>query len=1095
MCVVTNEGHLQRVNSALAQSLSQALPDLLGTRFIDHVCPEERERIESLFTSIAENREPVSFSARLAAGDGSVVCIECRAESLGAAGPICIVGNDVSEGKVTESALHREEDFVSLLQIAAVASNEASSLEDALATVIAAICARRGLSLGHSYLVTEPGVLEASSRWFGEHQADFAPLIQATEARTYLAGEGLPGMVLRTATPLWVDIATDPTFLRREPAQSCGIRSAFAFPLTLGSEVLGVLEFFSTGALAPDEGMLEVMNHVGAQLGRVAERNRARDALRDIAERSRRIVETANDAFIGMDRHGFITEWNTQAEEVFGWSRKEALGRELAETLIPPGLRSAHKAALGRYLETGAPVIMNRTLELSALHRDGHELPIELTVWPLVQRDGLTFNAFLRDVTERRIVQDEMVRARDFAETVVSSTIDGVFAFDESLKLTEWNQAMEKITGIGRSEALGQRAFEVLSSLRDIPEQELFRATLESRSAGFSNLSWSDPASDTTRFYDGSFAPLQNKDGKAVGGIGLLHDITERKMLEDGLRATSERVSNTFRLSFTNALIGMAMVSLDGHLEQVNPALCSLLGRSEEELLTTTAERVTHEDDVIKEAPHLERILSGTVSSYQIEKRLLHASGQSIWVLLAVSAVTDSSGRLLHLIHQVSDITARKRAEEELTHQALHDSLTGLPNRTLLLDRLDQALARSQRWPEGYLAVMFVDFDRFKVINDGLGHQAGDRALVAIARRLEGLLRPSDTVARFGGDEFVILCEEVASVEQAREIALRIGEAVAVPVELGSTEAVLTASIGIALSRSPSDSPEGLVRDADAAMYRAKEDGRGRHVVFEDSLREGVVQTLEVETELRAAIDKGQLCLHYQPLLSIKGGGIVGAEALIRWNHPERGLLAPGEFIQIAEESGLIVDIDTWVVQEGCRRLKRWAEQGLHSMSLSVNVSAQSLSRPEFGSEVRAGLTAYGSSGNHLCLEITERVFMGVGRSTMETIANLRDVGVTLALDDFGTGYSSLSYLKRFPVDVLKVDRSFVKGIGRDSDDSAITATVINLAHNMDLAVVAEGVENHEQLEQLRRLGCDLAQGFHCGRPQSPEELERTLAA
>ncbi|MDQ3660465.1 MAG: EAL domain-containing protein, partial [Actinomycetota bacterium] len=835
--------------------------------------------------------------------------------------------------------------------------------------------------------------------------------------------------------------------------------------------------------------------HVGAQLGRIVERERARDALRDTGERARRIMETANDAFVGMDKQGTITDWNTKAHSLFGWSVHEAIGRDLAETLIPLRLRAAHEKALARYLDSGIPTIMNQTLELSALHRDGHEIPIELTVWPLVQHDGLSFNAFLRDVTERKNAQEEIAQARDFAETVVSSTVDGVFAFDDTMKLTEWNPAMTRITGVVRSEALGQNVSDVLSSFEESAERELFRAALESRSAGFSNVAHVQLDTGKCSYYDGSFAPLCGKDGDAVGGVGVLHDITERKSLEDRLRATSERISNTFSLTFDNALNGMAMVSLDGRIEQANPAFCSLLGRSEEELLTTTTERITHENDVAAEGPHIERILSGVVTSYQVEKRLLHSSGKSIWVQLVVSVVTDASGHLLHLIHQVADITSRKRAEEQLIHQAMHDSLTGLPNRTLLLDRLGQALARSQRWSSGCLAIMFVDFDRFKIINDSLGHQAGDRALVAIAHRLEGLLRPSDTVARFGGDEFVILCEEVESIDQAREIATRIGDAIALPLELGTTEAVLSASIGIALSRSPADSPEALVRDADAAMYKAKGDGRGRHEVFDVSLRRGVVQTLEIENELRAAIENDQLCLYYQPQMSLGEDRIVGAEGLIRWQHPSRGLLTPADFIPIAEESGLIVDIDTWVVQEGCRRLKRWADQGWNSMSLSLNVSAQSLSRPEFETLVRAGLNSCGTSSGLLCLEITERVFMGVGRPTMETIAALRGLGVGLALDDFGTGYSSLSYLKRFPVDVLKVDRSFVQGIEDDAGDSAITATVINLAHNMHLAAVAEGVETEDQLDRLKALGCDLAQGYHLGRPQPPEDLERFFKA
>jgi len=1095
MCVVGRSGRLERVNSALEQSLGPSASDLLGTSFIDYLHDEDRIRVQDLLSALPEDgMSPTPFDARLCARDGSLRWIEWRGARDGSHGSVYLVGKDVSKRKTTERALHRKEDFLTLLQIAAVAANEASSVEEALEIVIAAVCVRRKLPLGHGYLLTEPGVLTSTRIWHMQEAQRFASLIKASEARTFSRGEGLPGSVLETGQPLWIDVATDPVFARREAAQACGVRGAFAFPVTLGPEVLGVLEFFSEEAFEPDEGLLEVMKHVGAQLGLVAERSRARDALMDSGERARRIMETANDAFVGMDPQGFITDWNEKAESVFGWARDKAVGRSLSKTIIPPRLRAAHEKTVARYLDTGNPTILNQCIELPALHRDGHEIPVELTVWPLVQRDGLTFNAFLRDVTERKEAQEEISRAHDFAQTVVSSTVDGVFAFDTTMKITEWNQAMERISGVPRSKALGENSSELFTSLEGWGEQESFRAALGGRAAGFSNRAYVHSDTGRGSFYDGHLAPLFGRDGDVVGGVGVLHDITEHKLREDGLRATSERLSNAFSHTFTNALIGMAMVSLDGRMEQVNSALCSLLGYSEEELLTTTTERVTHEDDRSAESAHLESILSGAISNYQTEKRLLHSSGRTVWILLVASAVTDASGHLLYLIHQVADITERKRAEERLTHQSLHDSLTGLPNRTLLLDRLKQALARSQRGTTGSPAVMLVDFDRFNVINDSLGHEAGDKVLMAMAHRLERLLRPSDTVARFGGDEFVVLCEEVESLAQAREIATRIAEAAADPIQLGDTEAVLSASVGVALSTSPHDPPEALVRDADAAMYKAKKGGRGRYQVFDDALRHGVVQRLEIENELRSALENDELRLYYQPQVSLSEGRIVGAEALIRWQHPRRGLLAPVEFIPIAEESGLIVDVDAWVVQQACRTLGRWADRGWETLSLSVNVSAQSLSRPEFGDMVRAGLESCGSPSGLLCLEITERVFMGVGRSTMDTIVGLRDLGVGLALDDFGIGYSSLSYLKRFPVDILKVDRSFVQGIGHDSGDSAITATVITLAHNMDLAAIAEGVETEHQLEQLKALGCDIAQGFHCGRPQPPEDLERALA-
>jgi diguanylate cyclase (GGDEF)-like protein/PAS domain S-box-containing protein len=436
------------------------------------------------------------------------------------------------------------------------------------------------------------------------------------------------------------------------------------------------------------------------------------------------------------------------------------------------------------------------------------------------------------------------------------------------------------------------------------------------------------------------------------------------------------------------------------------------------------------------------------------------------------------------------DITERHRAEERLTRQALHDVLTGVPGRTLFLDRLGRALT-PKRGGQSQTAVLFVDLDRFKAVNDSLGHATADLLLVELARRCQAVIRPEDTLARMSGDEFTILCSDVAGEDEALAVAARINEAIEAHIQVGERRVQLTASIGVAIGRAGVASPDALLSDANTAMYSAKQEGSAAPVLFDAQMRSSAGERMRLEEELSEAFERDELVLHYQPQVDLRTGRAVGVEALVRWDHPVLGLLAPADFIPIAEQSGLVVRLGEVVLEQACDQARRWAsERGGTPFTVAVNLSPQQFANPALPGMVEEALERSSLPGDALCLEITERTLVSEGPATAATLAGLSGMGVRLAIDDFGIGYSSLSYLQLLPVNTLKVDAFFVDGLARRRGNRAIVGAVVQMAHALGMEVVAEGVETYEQVEELRVLDCDQAQGFRFARPQPPERLE-----
>jgi diguanylate cyclase (GGDEF)-like protein/PAS domain S-box-containing protein len=568
----------------------------------------------------------------------------------------------------------------------------------------------------------------------------------------------------------------------------------------------------------------------------------------------------------------------------------------------------------------------------------------------------------------------------------------------------------------------------------------------------------------------------------------LSHYIAEQERISRALRESEEY----FRNAFDHAA-GMALISPGGQWLQVNESLCGMLGFTEAELLKSDLQTISHEDDLGNDLVHLYQLIEGKIPHYQLEKRYVHKFGHSIWVLQSASLIRGDDNKPRQVIFQVQDISDRKRAEEQIHYAAFHDALTGLPNRTLLSDRLGMAVERAKRLKDYRFAILFIDLDRFKIVNDSLGHDMGDRLLVDLSRRLETCARKIDTVARLGGDEFAILLDSIPSHALATEVAERIQESLKLPFELEGQEFFTTASIGIAYSETGYERPEDILRDADTAMYRAKANGKARHEVFNVNMHTRALEALKMENDLRRAVENGEIIPFYQSIVSLKTGKIVGFEALARWRHPTRGFVSPVDFIPLAEETGLIIPLGQKMLEDACRQTYEWQKKFKQPLTISVNLSGNQFKQKNIVQEAADILIKTGLMPKDLRLEITESVLMHNAAAAEQVLNELKAIGVQLSIDDFGTGYSSLSYLHRFPFDILKIDRSFVSRMNTDKESLGIVKTIVRLAQELEKSVVAEGVETECHHEMLKRLSCQLGQGFLFSRPLEACGAEKLL--
>ncbi len=748
-------------------------------------------------------------------------------------------------------------------------------------------------------------------------------------------------------------------------------------------------------------------------------------------------------------------------------------------------ISSAELTARNQELIERSAQIESAHAQLQVMNGDLQQLTNELET-RVAQRTAELQEANARlvaDIAARKKAEEALRRAEEKYRAMFDSATDGIFQTTPDGHYLVCNASLARIYGYDSPAQLIASLTDIHAQLYVDKETRPKFAQLmvqHGRVYGFEARVYQ--MDGTIIWISETARAVRDAHGDLLYYEGFVADITARKQAEDALRESEERYAlairgandglwdwdlRTGRIHFSERWKDMLGIPADG----IGSHPQEWFNRVHPEDLESLQSAITaHHQDA---TPH-----------FEIEHRIMHTDGGYRWMLARGAAIRDENGKATRMAGSQTDITVRKEAEKELLRAALHDGLTGLPNRALMTDRLERSLARITRDREHRFAVLFMDLDRFKGINDSLGHGAGDQLLMAFARRLSASLRPTDTLARLGGDEFTILLEDPRVPDDATSVANRILESLADPFNLDGHEVFVSASIGIAQSDGGYSRPQDVLRDADTAMYRAKAKGKSCYEVFDAAMHARAVKLLQVENDLRRAIDRQEFEVHYQPIIQIDTGRVSAFEALIRWRHPERGLVSPADFIPLAEETGLIIQIGRWVLEEACRQAAQWnATQPDSPININVNLSGKQFSQSVLVEQVVEALKESGLPAQHLILEITESVVMENPEATITALHRLKALGLQLHIDDFGTGYSSLAYLQRFPVDTMKIDRSFVARMLEHSENAEIIRTIVHLAHSLNMKVTAEGIENAEQLAQLEGLECENAQGYFFSRP------------
>src|SRR3954454_953606 len=815
-------------------------------------------------------------------------------------------------------------------------------------------------------------------------------------------------------------------------------------------------------------------------------------------ERGRLILETANDAYVAMDGTGVIIDWNQRAEQIFGWSRDEIIGHAVSDTIIPPHFREMHLRGLDHYNETGEGPVLSKRMELSALHRDGHEFPVELAIGPVRLRSGVTFHAFLHDISDRkeseaalRRGEMELRRSRRRLEQAQAIAHMGSWEWDVRANKVTWSDELYRIYGL---EPGGFGAtFEGYLERVHGDDRERVQATIGRALADHRPFVFEERVvrpSGEVRLLESQGEVQTDSEGQVVRMIGVCHDVTERRAAELAAREAEER----FKSAFEHGPVGIALIDVTngrrGRYLEVNRAICEISGYPEEELLTTSRQALTHPEDAEAEQTLFDQLIAGEIPSYSVENRTLRPDGEWSWTAVNTSLVRDEDETPLYAIIQVQDVSERKRFEGQLQYLADHDPLTGLFNRRRFESELSRQVAFNARYgPTG--AVLVVDLDHFKYVNDTLGHAIGDEMIARVGTLLRDRLRDTDVGACLGGDEFAILVPS-ADEEQARRVGEEIVDAVRTQamVMAGERSLRVTASVGVALfGQEFGIGPEAVLVNGDIAMYEAKEAGRDRCILLDatEGPQTQMRARLTWSERIRSALEEDRFELFQQPILDIRKNEVTHHELLVRLPGDSGELIPPGTFLYIAEQFGQIQAIDRWVVGRAIQLLKRLHGEG-NPVTLSVNLSGASITDASLLDFVESELRDTGIDPHALIFEVTETAAIVNIEKARRFAERLGELGCAFALDDFGAGFGSFYYLKHLPFDYLKIDGDFIRQLPSSKADQLTVKAIVQIAHGLGKKTVAEFVGDDATLRLLGRYGVDFAQGYHTGKPVAVTE-------
>jgi diguanylate cyclase (GGDEF)-like protein/PAS domain S-box-containing protein len=855
----------------------------------------------------------------------------------------------------------------------------------------------------------------------------------------------------------------------REQFKQAGNHSIVVVPMIYNRAFLGALGVASAVPRTWSEEAVSLLRISGEIFVNAMQRHRSEAALRASEQRHRLLFERNLAGVYRTTIDGRILDCNEAMARILGYSSREELMEQSARDLYQdPSHRDDYIAILRRDR-------MMTSNEISLRRKDGRFCWLIESVH-LLEGDPEILEGTVIDITDRKLAENALRESEERYRRLVERMREGLAQAGNDGVLQFVNDRFCEMVGYEREELVGMQGDLLLAYSEDI---SLVREKIRLRMRHVA-----DQYEVRVRRKDGTIiwleiggAPVVDAVGNVVGSIGVHNDVTERRMAEEALRESEAR----YRLMAENSTDMISRTSNRGVLLYASDACRRLLGYEPSELVGRSFYDFVFDADR-DEVRHLSSLIheSGpTTFAYRVEKK----DGSLIWFETTSRSVRDVfTGKIREIVGVSRDVTERKRVEEQIEYQAYHDALTGLPNRRLFRDRLTVALAHARRMKHP-LAVMFLDLDRFKVVNDTLGHSTGDELLKTVGTRLQSSLREEDSIARMGGDEFTILLADLKTTDDSAKIAQKVLDTVAQPLKIDGTELFVTTSIGIALFPSDGDTAEALLANADHAMYRAKDAGRNSYQMFTPAMNNRALERLSLENDLRHALDRGELVLHYQPQINIASGRVTGVEALLRWNRPGFGLVGPKDFIPIAEETQLIVPIGEWVLREACRQAVEWQSDRPSGFRMAVNLSPRQFQHSDLPHVIAAALELSGIAPHDLELEITESLAMQNTTRTIATLQRLREMGVQIAIDDFGTGHSSLNYLRSFPIDSVKIDQEFVQEIEGSEADRAIVSAVIGMARGLRLRVTAEGVETESQLAFLREQGCEDVQGFLFGEP------------